>query len=147
MPTTQSVIRALELSLSGKKRPENLATGGIQHVLVDRVVFDGTEQPGRIIELSRSIPVGSVIDLAASSINGVAIAGASQFSISVYGDGELLETLLNPVSMNTGGEKRFSANGGLFDLIDSRLSLHLSLSGAAAPANATIQVRIVYYVR
>lgn len=145
MPTTQSNTRILETSLSGKKRPENLTTGGIAHVLVDRVVFEGGETTGAVVELSNSIPLGSIVDLAASSINNASMSGVSAKVSTLAADGATAVDLFPSASIATAGAKVFNANGGLVTMANS--SLKLTLTAGTAGAAAVVQVRIAYYVR
>lgn len=145
MPTTQSTLRVKEVSLSGKKRPENLEAGGLAHVLLDKVVFLGGETTNAVVELSNSIPQDARIDLAASSINNAAMSGVSAKVTTLAADGTTPVNLFAAASIAADGQKVFSANGGTITLVDSRL--FLTLTAGTTTANDTVNVRIVYYVR
>lgn len=145
MPTTQSNLRIKEVSLNGKKRPENLESGGLQHVLLDTVVFEGGETTGAVVELANSIPKDARIDLAASSINNAAMPGISASVTTLAADGTTPVNLFAAASIASAGQKVFNANGGTITMVDSRL--FLTITAGTAGAAATVQVRIAYYNR
>ena len=145
MPTTQSTLRVLETSLSGKKRPENLAGGGISHVLLDKVVYAGGETTAAVVDLSNSIPVGAIVDLAASSVNNAAMSGVSAKVTTLAADGTTAVNLFAAASIASAGAKPFNANGGTVTMVDSRL--YLTITAGTTTAADTVTVRIVYYVR
>jgi len=140
MPVTQSKLQA-DFANNGNPADGIEAAGRIRY-FNDTITFVGDEGANDEITLLDNLPTGALVDLAKSTIIGVAQAGVTLHIGHATDD----EGYAASVSVATAGTRAFDTDGAALVPVPAERGVRVTVAGGS-PSAGDQRVSIAYYVR